>query len=112
MSEVASGVAICKTGLPMTGLEGTIGKVDDLARSPAAAFLDPFSALLLLPKGRVLVLDSNGIVVDDEGDVTEDEDGEDETFVGLDGDLMMAAFSALTASEGVVLTSLLTSSFK
>ena len=103
MSEVASGVAICNTGLPMTGLEGTMGKVDDLGRSPAAAFLDPFSALLL-PKGRVLVLDSNGIVVDDEGDVTEDEDGDDEAFVGLDGDL--------TASEGVVLTSLLTSSFK
>ena len=111
MSEVASGVAICNTGLPMTGLEGTMGKVDDLGRSPAAAFLDPFSALLL-PKGRVLVLDSNGIVVEDEGDVTEDEDGDDEAFVGLDGDLMTVAFSALTASEGVVLTSLLTSSFK
>ena len=89
MSEVASGVAICNTGLPMTGLEGTIGKVDDFGRSPAAAFLDPFSALLL-PKGRVLVLDSNGIVVDDEGDVT----GDDEAFVGLDGDLMTVAFSA------------------
>ena len=58
ISEAAVGVAVCRTGRPITGLEGTIGKVDDLCIKDFLPW--PSSPL---PQGRVLVLDSSGIVV-------------------------------------------------
>ena len=62
INEAAVGVAACKTGRPMTGLEGTSGKVEDLGNE---GFLtgsdDPED--VMPPQGRVLVLDSRGMVV-------------------------------------------------
>lgn len=58
MSEAAVGVAVCKTGRLMTGLEGTRGRVEDLDMEGF------FSSVGEEPdKGRVLVLDSKGMVV-------------------------------------------------
>ena len=62
INEAASGVAVCNTGLLITGLEGTIGKVEDL--DMPKPFLGP-EAELDVGDGKVLVLDSKGIVVAD-----------------------------------------------
>ena len=64
INEAASGVAVCNTGLLITGLEGTIGKVEDL--DMPKPFLGPEAeAELDVGDGKVLVLDSKGIVVAD-----------------------------------------------
>ena len=69
INEAASGVAICNTGLLITGLEGTLGKVEDLDMPK------PFLVVAELEEvgdGKVLVLDSKGIVADvDDDDVIE-----------------------------------------
>ena len=62
INEAASGVAVCNTGLLITGLEGTIGKVEDL--DMPKPFLGP-EVELDVGDGKVLVLDSKGIVVAD-----------------------------------------------
>ena len=58
IKEAASGVAVCSTGLLMTGLEGTKGRVEDLEMPMDFLRLDEAS-----PMGNVLVFDNNGIVV-------------------------------------------------
>ena len=64
INEASSGVAVCNTGLLITGLEGTIGKVEDL--DMPKPFLGPEAeAELDVGDGKVLVLDSKGIVVAD-----------------------------------------------
>ena len=63
IKEAASGVAVCSTGLLMTGLEGTKGRVEDLEMPMAFLRLDEAS-----PMGNVLVFDNNGIVVVVAGD--------------------------------------------
>ena len=66
INEAASGVAICNTGLLITGLEGTMGKVEDLDM-PKPFLVE--AELEEVGDGKVLVLDSKGIVadVDDDG---------------------------------------------
>lgn len=59
INEAAEGVAVWKMGLPMTGLVGTRGKVDDFDIMEVGFFSLPEVVLL----GRVLVLESKGIVV-------------------------------------------------
>ena len=54
----AVGVAVCKTGLPMTSFEGTKGNVEDFGREGFG-----FSSVgEVPPHGRVLVFDNKGIV--------------------------------------------------
>ena len=55
----AVGVAVCKTGRPMTSFEGTRGNVEDLGRE---GFFS--SEGEVPPQGRVLVFDNKGIVCD------------------------------------------------
>lgn len=57
----AVGVAVCKTGRLMTGLEGTKGNVEDLGKF---GFLSGSEGEVEPPHGKVLVLDSNGIVTE------------------------------------------------
>ena len=65
INEAASGVVICNTGLLITGLEGTMGKVEDLDIMPKPFLLGPDEAELEeVGDGKVLVLDSKGIVKD------------------------------------------------
>ena len=68
INEAASGVAICNTGLLITGLEGTMGKVEDLDM-PKPFLVE--AELEEVGDGKVLVLDSKGIVADVEDDVIE-----------------------------------------
>jgi hypothetical protein len=56
----AVGVAVCKTGLPMTSFEGTKGNVEDLGREDFGFSSDGE----VPPHGRVLVFDSKGMVCD------------------------------------------------
>ena len=53
------GVAVCKTGLPMTSFEGTKGNVEDLGKE---GFFS--SEGEVPPQGRVLVFDNKGMVCD------------------------------------------------
>lgn len=53
------GVAVCKTGLPMTSFEGTKGNVEDLGKE---GFFS--SEGDVPPQGRVLVFDNKGMVCD------------------------------------------------
>ena len=54
----AVGVAVCKTGLPMTSFEGTKGNVEDFGREGFGFSSDGE----VPPHGRVLVFDNKGIV--------------------------------------------------
>jgi len=54
----AVGVAVCKTGLPMTSFEGTKGNVEDFGREGLGFSSDGE----VPPHGRVLVFDNKGIV--------------------------------------------------
>ena len=54
------GVAVCKTGLPMTSFEGTKGNVEDFGREGFGFSSDGE----VPPHGRVLVFDNKGIVCD------------------------------------------------
>ena len=56
------GVAVCKTGLPMTSFEGTKGNVEDLGKE---GFFS--SEGDVPPQGRVLVFDNRGMVCDGGG---------------------------------------------
>lgn len=56
----AVGVAVCKTGLPMTSFEGTKGNVEDFGREGFGFSSDGE----LPPHGRVLVFDNKGMVCD------------------------------------------------
>ena len=56
----AVGVAVCKTGLPMTSFEGTKGNVEDFGREGFGFSSDGE----VPPHGRVLVFDNKGIVCD------------------------------------------------
>ena len=56
----AVGVAVCKTGLPMTSFEGTKGNVEDLGKE--GGFFS--SEGEVPPQGRVLVFDNKGMVCD------------------------------------------------
>ena len=56
----AVGVAVCKTGLPMTSFEGTKGNVEDFGREGFGFSSDGD----VPPHGRVLVFDNKGIVCD------------------------------------------------
>lgn len=62
MRLAAVGVAVCKTGRLMTGLEGTKGNVEDFGK---VGFLSEGSeGEVEPPHGNVLVLDSSGIVTE------------------------------------------------
>lgn len=63
ISEAAEGVAVCNTGLLMTGREGTLGNVDDFGNDKGLA---AFSLEEAAMGGSVLVLDKNGIVTEEE----------------------------------------------
>ena len=54
----AVGVAVCKTGLPMTSFEGTKGNVEDFGREGFGFSSDGE----VPPHGRVLVFDNKGMV--------------------------------------------------
>lgn len=54
------GVAVCKTGLPMTSFEGTKGNVEDFGREGFCFSSDGE----VPPHGRVLVFDNKGMVCD------------------------------------------------
>jgi len=56
----AVGVAVCKTGLPMTSFEGTKGNVEDFGREGFGFSSDGE----VPPHGRVLVFDNKGMVCD------------------------------------------------
>ena len=56
----AVGVAVCKTGLPMTSFEGTKGNVEDFGREGFVFSSDGE----VPPHGRVLVFDNKGMVCD------------------------------------------------
>ena len=56
----AVGVAVCKTGLPMTSFEGTKGNVEDFGREGFSFSSDGE----VPPHGRVLVFDNKGMVCD------------------------------------------------
>lgn len=87
----AEGVAACSTGRPMTGLEGTKGRVDDLGME---GFLSSLEGDVEPPHGNVLVLDKNGMLA-----VTA-------ALWGLDGEFLWAVTSlALLASAMMDLTS-------
>ena len=69
MSEAAEGVAFCRTGRPITGLEGTKGNVEDLgSEAPDGLFA---SSLLEEFQGNVLVFDNKGMALELVGNVTD-----------------------------------------
>ena len=99
MRAEAVGVAVCKTGRPMTSFEGTKGNVEDLGRD--GGFFS--SEGDVPPQGRVLVFDNKGIVCDVFGNVVVIGGGNDVGVAVEVGLLLLLTFSCFPAEPSIAL---------
>lgn len=98
MRAEAVGVAVCKTGRPMTSFEGTKGNVEDLGRD--GGFFS--SEGDVPPQGRVLVFDNKGIVCDVVGGNVVVIGGGNDVGVAVEvGLLLLLTFSCFPAEPSI-----------